>query len=284
MAFRSITTISTNSATQSALIHNAALVAEQARAHLDVLCLGLDRTQPGFYYAGTSAIVFQDNLANAHAYCEQLEADAHATLQGGTIDWSITGVTAQAVAVNNLIAQRARYADLVVLPRPYGGTDGNTKHDRENEAIVEAALFNANTPVLILPDDTAYPEQLNNIVIAWNDSAEALRAARAALPLLKAAKNVCIAIIDPPAHSPERSDPGGALAQMLARHGVRAEVSVLARTLPRISDTLNSYVQDKAAQMIVMGAYGHSRFREAIMGGATRHMLEHAQVPVFMAH
>ncbi len=107
---------------------------------------------------------------------------------------------------------------------------------------------------------------------------------RAALPLLKAADLVNIAIVDPSSHGPERSDPGGALSQLLSRHGVKTEVSVLAKTMPRVSDVLNRHVRDTDADMMVMGAYGHSRFREAILGGTTRNMLEQAEVPVFMAH
>ena len=109
-------------------------------------------------------------------------------------------------------------------------------------------------------------------------------AVRRALPFLKRADLVNITVIDPPAQAPERSDPGGLLCQMLVRHGVKAEVSVLARTLPRVSDVLNRARARQNADMLVMGAYGHSRFREAILGGATRDMLEQAEVPVFMAH
>lgn len=279
MAFRSITAITTEISDQKAFLNTAGSITQQVDAHLDVLCLGLDRTQPGLYYTGTSAVVFQDNLSQARQQAKTLEAAAKDALQGASFNWSATGLTTQAVALNGLVAYRTRFSDLVVLPQPYG--DGRS---HEDEAILEAALFNGNVPVLILPDDPPFPDPVETIVIAWNDSAEALRAIRAALPFLQAAKNVCIAIIDPPAHGPDRSDPGGALGQMLARHGVRAEVSVLARTMPRVSDILNRYVQDKDAQMVVMGAYGHSRFREAIMGGATRHMLELAEVPVFMAH
>jgi len=74
------------------------------------------------------------------------------------------------------------------------------------------------------------------------------------------------------------------LSQYLARHGVHAEVSVLAKTLPRTSEVLSRHARDENADLIVMGAYGHSRFREAILGGATRNMLEMADIPVFMAH
>jgi nucleotide-binding universal stress UspA family protein len=71
---------------------------------------------------------------------------------------------------------------------------------------------------------------------------------------------------------------------MLSRHGVRAEVSVLAKTMPRVCDILTRHARDIDADLLVMGAYGHSRFRESILGGATRNMLEMAQIPVFMAH
>jgi len=95
---------------------------------------------------------------------------------------------------------------------------------------------------------------------------------------------VDITVIDPPSHGPERSDPGGQLGQWLARHGVRTEVTVLAKTLPTAADVLQRHVEETATDMVVMGAYGHSRLREAILGGATRQMLETAKVPVLMAH
>ena len=139
--------------------------------------------------------------------------------------------------------------------------------------------------MLVLPDSGAgRAPAAKRVVIAWNQSAEAMSAVRQSLPILKAADLVNIAVIDPPQHGAERSDPGGMLCQMLVRHGVKAEVSVLARTLPRISDVLARHVRDMNADLLVMGAYGHSRFREAILGGATRNMLEKAEVPVLMAH
>jgi nucleotide-binding universal stress UspA family protein len=94
---------------------------------------------------------------------------------------------------------------------------------------------------------------------------------------------VDIAIIDPPLHAADRSDPGGELSLWLARHGVKAEVAVLARSQPRISDILLRFAQDKGSDALVMGAYGHSRLREAVLGGATRDMLRAVPLPVLMA-
>ena len=120
-------------------------------------------------------------------------------------------------------------------------------------------------------------------MVAWNESDEALSAVRKALPLLQSADIVSIAIVDPPAHSPERSDPGGAICELLSRHGVHANVVVLSRTMPRISDVLSRFAHENAEDLIVMGAYGHTRFREALLGGATRDMLDGAEQPVLMA-
>ncbi len=182
----------------------------------------------------------------------------------------------------DLVALRSRFADLVVLAKPYG-----EKHGDEEEAIVESAMFEGQAPVLMLPDaplDAANSGK--RIVIAWNQSREAMKAIRRALPFLKTGRSSggSPSLIRPH-HGAERSDPGGALCQMLVRHGVKAEVSVLARTMPRVSDVLGPPCHATLnADMLVMGAYGHSRFREAILGGATRNMLEGAEVPVFMAH
>jgi len=121
-------------------------------------------------------------------------------------------------------------------------------------------------------------------MIGWNESPEALIAVRAALPLLKQADVAHVVVIDPPTHGPNRSDPGGQLSQYLARHDVRVEIDVLSKTLPRVSDVMMRHAADMGADMVVMGAYGHSRFREAVFGGATRYMLEQAKLPVFMAH
>ena len=279
MSYRTVTTIVTDTEHSIGALNAAKVIAQHNDAHLEVLCLGIDRSQQGFYYAGASAMVVQDNLAQAREDAMELETLARQSLAGHPLPWSSEALTAQMVALNGVVAHRTRFADLVVMPRPYGEGRG---HDAE--AIVEAALFDGNVPVLVMPDGATYPQSVGNIVVAWNESPEALRAVRQAMPLLKNADNVSIAVIDPPQHGPERSDPGGALSQMLARHGVRAEVCVLAKTMPRISDILNRHARDKDADLVVMGAYGHSRFRESILGGATRHMLEVAELPILLAH
>ncbi|MCE5973672.1 universal stress protein [Sinirhodobacter sp. WL0062] len=279
MSYKSILTIVTDPAAAGSQLETAIAVARRQDAHLDVLCLGVDRTQTGYYYAGATAFVQQEVLDRAQKDAREVEAAVKARLGAEDIRWGADTLVVQIGAIATVVGLRARFADLVVMGQPYGKGRG-----QELEAIVEAALFEGQVPVLIVPDGYTGAAAAARVVVAWNQSNEAMSAVRKALPALKAAKLVDITVIDPPAHGPERSDPGGQLSQMLARHGVHAEVSVLAKTMPRISDVLNRHVRDTNADMIIMGAYGHSRFREAILGGATRNMLELAEVPVLMAH
>ena len=279
MAYKTIVTVITDAAADADALNAAVKMCHQEEAHLDVVCLGLDRTQPGFYYAGANAMIIQDNLVQAQADAEKLEARIKPQLEGQDMRWAVQAATAQLAGLTPFVAHRTRFADLVVLPKPYGKGRGH-----EHEAITEAALFNGHVPVMMIPDGTTYPDRVGCAVVAWNESSEALAAIRAAMPVLQAADTVNIAIVDPPQHGPDRSDPGGERGQMLVRQGVRAEVAVLARTMPRISDVLRRHCSDRSADILVMGAYGHSRFRESILGGATRNMLENAEIPVLLAH
>ena len=281
MAYKSLLTIATTPDPVGTTIAAAAAIAQRMDAHLDILALGVDRTQVGYSYVGSGAVILQVAMDRAEEEARTNEKAVKAALnaQGRDLRSGLETAVTQIGALTELVANRARYADLVVLPKPYGKTTGP-----EAEAVIEAAMFEGMAPVLVVPESGLKSPEPKRIVLAWNQSREAMVATRRALPLLKRADLVTITVIDPPPHGTERSDPGGLLCQMLVRHGVKAEVSVLARTLPRVSDVLHRTCSDLNADLLVMGAYGHSRFREAILGGATRNMLEQAEVPVFMAH
>lgn len=279
MAYKTILTIVTDPAAAASQLDAAVAIARRRDSHLDVLCMGIDRTQTGYYYAGATAFVQQETMDRAQDDARKANEAVRERLNGEDIRWGADVVVSQIGAMSTVVGLRARFADLVVMGRPYGEGRGP-----ELEAAIEAALFEGQVPVAIVPDGYTGDIPAKRVVVAWNQSHEAMRAVRAAMPVLKSADLVDITVVDPPAHGPERSDPGGQLSQMLARHGVNAEVTVLSKTMPRVSDVLNRHIRDSNADAMVMGAYGHSRFREAILGGATRHMLEMANVPVIMAH
>jgi nucleotide-binding universal stress UspA family protein len=281
MAYKSLLTVATSPEGVLGTVSAAGQIATTLDAHLDCLALGVDRTQIGYSYVGSGAVVIAAAMERAEAEARETEAALNAAIiaQPLPLRASVESVVTQLGALTDVVATRARYADLAVLPLPYGKSRGV-----EDEAVTEAALFEGMCPVLIVPPSGMKAVEPKRIVVAWNQSREALVAARRAMPFLRRAEMVQIVVIDPPAHGSERSDPGGLLCQLLVRHGVHAEVSVLAKALPRVSDVLARHLRDVDADLLVMGAYGHSRFREAILGGATRDMLEHAEVPVFLAH
>lgn len=279
MTYSSLFSVLTDESLVEETLAHATEMATRHDAHLDVLCLGVDRSQSGYYYSGASAIVLQETIARAQEEATAIAAKARALLKSSSLRWGIDSGVSQLADLGRHVAARARFSDLVILPQPYGKGRG-----AELEPVTESSLFEGGTPVLIVPAGGAPVPKPARIMLGWNESAEALGATRAALPLLKEAEVVHVVVIDPPTHGPNRSDPGGLVSQYLARHGVKVEIDVLSKTLPRVSDVLLRHVRDMDADMVVMGAYGHSRFREAIFGGATRYMLEQATVPVFMAH
>jgi len=194
------------------------------------------------------------------------------------INYTVQGMVAQIGGIAWTVGQAARFNDLAVLPRPYGKGAGD-----DLAAVLEATMFEGDASVLVCPPGMQALD-IGKAVIGWNESAEALRAVRAALPLLAQATSVDIAVIDPPRHDEDRADPGSALSTMLTRHGLSVSVSVLARTMPKVSETLMQHANDLGAGLLVIGAYGHSRFRESILGGATRDLLETSTLPVLMTH
>lgn len=283
MAYKSIFTVVTNVADVPLQLGAAIDFARAMDAHLDVLCLGFDRTQTGYYYMGAAPmapVILQESLDQASDEAKATEAAVRQRLAAEDVRWSADTAIAQVGAAGRELALRARFADLVILLKPYANGSSGDK-----EEVVEAAMFDGHAPVLMLPGG---PQEValtpRRVMIAWNQSNEAMTAVRAALPILKAAAEVNIAVVAPPAHGPERSDPGGLLSQYLARHGVRSEISVLAKTLPHVSEVLNRQAEDWNADLMVMGAYGHSRFREAILGGTTREMFESVRIPLLVAH
>lgn len=279
MAYKSVATFLTAEAEIDLALPAAIDFARRQDAHLSVCTLGIDMVPAGGFYMGASPLLVTEALGRAQETAQGLDAMVGARLQGETVRWASEPAVAPFGGVSALVGVRARFADLVVQAQPYGSGAMPAQ-----EAVIEAALFDGQAPVLVVPPSGLGPRFGNRISVAWNQSNEALSAVRRALPLLQAADLVTVVIVDPPVHSPERSDPGGMLTQWLARHGVRAEVAVLARTLPRVSDVLLRHMIDNDSDLMVMGAYGHSRLREAILGGATRNVLEHAERPVFLAH
>ena len=119
-------------------------------------------------------------------------------------------------------------------------------------------------------------------MIAWNGSQEAVRAINDALPILQQAEKVSVVAVNPP--SSEGDIPTAGICAHLARHNINTEGDQVFAKDISVGDILLSRAPDQGIDLLVMGAYGHTRLREAILGGVTKHMLEHMTIPVLMSH
>jgi nucleotide-binding universal stress UspA family protein len=163
-----------------------------------------------------------------------------------------------------ILALHGRYADLLVL--------GQDDPEGDNRGLLEAALFDSGRPVLAIPYAGNFKSIGKRVLVGWNASREATRALHDALPLIAKAETATVFLANPKhglgAHGEE---PGADIARHLARHGLKVEVA-------------KAVADDVSDSALLMGAYGHSRFREFILGGVTRSLLREMTIPVLLSH
>ncbi len=150
--------------------------------------------------------------------------------------------------------------------------------DNSTKPVIEAVLFNSGRPILVAPPHPVKSVG-SDIVIAWNRSAAAARALSMAMPLLDKADRIRLVYVDTGAKSGPAVEEAAAY---VSRHGFNAETATIAAQSQGVASTLLSDAQN--ADLLVMGAYSHSRLREVILGGVTRNVLKNATIPVLMVH
>jgi nucleotide-binding universal stress UspA family protein len=176
-----------------------------------------------------------------------------------------------------LFAQIARRFDLSVVGQP------ESERPALDTLVVEAALFESGRPVLVVPYIQRAPLRLDHVILAWDGSRSAARAAADAVPFLARSKLVEVVMV---ASEPAKSDemPGADIAHHLARHGAKVEVNRIVTTETDVASTILSHAADVSADLLVMGGYGHSRLREFVLGGATRAILGSMTLPTLLSH
>lgn len=174
---------------------------------------------------------------------------------------------------DEVIAEHSRLSDLVIF------NDAGTSIEAGGTAL-EAAMISAGRPVLITPTRAALKVG-GTVAIGWDESNEAAHAVMAAIPFLETAEKVVIFAVEADV---EDAKPGSALADYLSLHGVTAEIVTYEKGNRAIGEILLEQAQNINADLLVMGGYGHSRLRELLIGGTTRHIRAHTTIPVLMAH
>jgi len=214
-----------------------------------------------------------ENRAAAQEAVDRFEAAVK--LQGLSAEHRI--IEASLGEAANQFGRIARRFDLAVV--------GQMDPERmmPDDLLIEATLFESGRPMIVVPYIQKDALKLDRILVCWDMSRNAARAIADALPFLKRGKTIEIIMV---ANRSGKADevPGADLGEHLARHDLDVEVKRLVATEIDVSNVILSYAADCAADLIVMGGYGHSRLREFVLGGATRGILESMTVPVLMAH
>jgi nucleotide-binding universal stress UspA family protein len=277
--------------------------AENATSISNVLCLGDPRCTVAQAYARSLASAFRAHLTFASLVLElgapnttemvsydifvsalesskatklaELE-DVARLARSEDISGEPKVITAPLGTAWQAIADFARAFDLAIIEQS-GGT-----LETDSDLEIEAAVFGSGRPILVVPYIHRAPFKIERLIVAWDGSAGAARAMGDAMPLLARGAEIHILSV---AKAPDRKldESGAAIVRHLSHHGLPAEFKLLISSIDP-ANTLLSYASDISADLLIMGAYGHSRYREFLLGGVTRSILEAMTLPVFMSH
>ncbi len=209
--------------------------------------------------------------------CQRLLADFSTQAKAAGMPGNGLVERANLNMVGEHVALRARTRDLCLVPIVEPLDD--------QRAVAEAVIFGSGRPAVVFwPALAALPTRgLGTVVLAWDGSRTAARAMADALPVLRKAKKVLVftAVNEKPAAA---HGAGADAVRYLGGRGVAAVAEEADSKHQSIGRTLDAYVRDAGADLLVMGAYGHSKMREFILGGATGHVLSNPKVPVLLSH
>ena len=220
----------------------------------------------GGVYALPNVVASVQEAEDAH----KARIEQRLAAEGANWDWSsYTGQPAQVVEA------RSHLADLVVLSLP--GQDGGYSGPK---GVAADVALRARAPVLAIEPETRSLDCFGPAMIAWNGSPEAANALRLALPMLRNASAIHIVTIA----EEKQGFPSTGASLYLSRHGLSSELHEWPAGNAGVAEALKEAATTLGAAYVVMGAYGHSRFSEAVLGGVTRELLQHSPVPLLLAH
>jgi nucleotide-binding universal stress UspA family protein len=266
----------TGSASDGAALDSAIALATSHGARVSAL-VTLEIPAPIY-----SEVGFAANELNTASYnrakdsAVALAEKTRVRLAQSSIEADVRIVDGSLGSLTRTLADQARYSDLSIM----GGRDGAGA-----VATFESLLMQSGRPVIVVPPDAPLRAKPEHVVVAWQTSREATRAAHDAIPLLDSGTQVDVLVVgteDPGQKSGER--PGERIAEKLSHSGMATKVVERATHGRSNGESLLKYMEDSDADLLVMGGYGHSRMREMILGGTTRTVLNGLTKPVFFEH
>lgn len=248
-------------------------LAQKHDSHVSALSI-VDNTPIPAYVVPYVPVNLSDTyIEEARKTAENVEAQtrAEAEKQGVRLDWNY-----EEGDLCGHMNVHARYADICVVGQ---GTGSDVPVGPAN-LLPDELILGSGRPVFIVPYGYKADGLGKKVLVAWNGSAQATRAVHDAMPLLQNADNVRILSVG----GPENHLPGAEISAHLAQHDVNAEAHHAVEDGLSTAETISENASDWGADLVVCGAWGHSRLRETVLGGVTRHLLRNMTVPVVMSH
>lgn len=265
------------------LIAAAAAIARPTEAHVVGLYVMPPLFLPSDVIMPMGADFYEAQVAEHRAQAERIKMVFDRLTKGEPFvaEWRVHGEARTAYAsIAEGVIEQSRAAELVIVSQAIDGKDPPMLTD-----IAERVALESGRPVLVIPSTWLAREYGRDVAVAWNDSRESTRAAFDALPLLERAKKIRLITVGEPTGSDGTNIfPAAEVAATLARHGLDVEVETVTNSDRHTGNAILARVAADGSDLLVMGAYGHSRLREFVLGGATRDVLKNMTVPVLMSH
>lgn len=258
-------------------LKNLIELARHADAHLNIVVLGVVRVVPMTAAPGVPDFYYSEinkELVDAGKACVKLIEGLIATQN---ISATVTLECRDPALVEQTILHHAMFCDATVF------ANGSVLERDLKTRAFNGALLESGTPVLILSKDATQLPDVKTIMYAWNGEPQSAKAIRQSLTWINGKAKAHVVLVDPDENI-LGPNPGDNMAAYLARQGLEVVVDRLPGGRREVSDVLAQHAVDVNADLLVMGAYGHSRLREWLLGGTTRSILQQAQLPVLMSH
>ncbi|MBP1290963.1 MULTISPECIES: universal stress protein [Bradyrhizobium] len=262
--------------TPVSVIDRAVSLASTLAAHVAAISCEAHVQVPGSFLGGAGNLgsIVTSEVQKSRRNARDLLATFELTAQKAGVLHETVLERCLTSEVPDLLVEYARLRDLTIVPVPIS----------YDQWYAEAIIFGAGRPTLVVPE--APPSrtfELNRVLVAWDFSRAAARAVSDAIPILEKAREVRILTVTNEKAIPSKRS-ASELAKNLSRHGMDVIVEEVDAAGRAIGDVLAAQIESRRADLLVMGAYGHSRFREFILGGATRSILTKPPIPVLLSH
>jgi nucleotide-binding universal stress UspA family protein len=277
MAFKDILVALTSypEPTPVSVVEDAVSVAAVLGAHIAALSCEMHVQLPGHFISGATVGlpgIIAGEAGKSRRNAQDLLAAFDAAAEKSGVSRESILQKCKTFEVPDMLVEYARLRDLTILP------------ESNDRWFAEAVIFGSGKPTLVLPQrPRSRPFELGTVAVAWDFSRAAARAVSDAIPLLEKAKKVRVVTVLNEKHLDNKHS-AEELSKHLSRHGIDVVLDRVDAKGRRIGEVLEAYVASHASDMLVMGAYGHSRLRELVLGGATRNLLSKPPLPILFSH